>query len=237
MYQKKVIFKVVNGVWADGNSSDKFVYLTLMKNGEYAVDGTATLVAPTGMKANEGYEGGAWDVTPPATVSGTNTETYTYTFTKVVVPPADPENPDTPDVPGGEGEGEGSGSVDGGSHNILFGKTNGIGWYYVSKDGGQTWDTVFGNSTYEVEHGTEIIVKVGDLSSNSFTFYVNGEKHHPDENGQLVITVNGYMLIGAIGIDPDVDFEVPDVEESLNWLQKLIKAIKDFFNKIFGWMK
>ena len=236
MYQKKVIFKVVNGVWADGNSGDKFVYLTLMKNGEYAVDGTATLVAPTGMKANEGYEGGAWDVTPPATVSGTNTETYTYTFTKVVVPPADPENPDTPDVPGGEGEGEGegSGSVDGGSHNILFGKTNGIGWYYVSKDGGQTWDTVFGNSTYEVEHGAEIIVKVGDLSSNSFTFYVNGEKYHPDENGQLVITVNGYMLIGAIGIDPDVDFEVPDVEESLNWFQKLIKAIKDFFAKLFG---
>ena len=41
------------------------------------------------------------------------------------------------------------------------------------------------------------------------------------------------MLIGALGFD----FEVPDVEESLNWFQKIIKAIKDFFNKIFGWMK
>ena len=42
------------------------------------------------------------------------------------------------------------------------------------------------------------------------------------------------MLIGAIGIDPDIDFEVPDAEESPNWFQKIIKAIKDFFAKLFG---
>ena len=247
-YQKKVIFKVVNGTWADGTNADKFVYLDLMKDGKYAVDGTATLTAPTGMKANEGFEGGAWDVTPPSSVRGTNEEVYTYTFTEIVPEepenpgtpdnpdnPDNPVNPDTPDVPGGEGEGEGS--LNGGAHHILFGKTDGIGWYKVSQDGGQTWDTVFGNSTYEVKHGTEIIVRVGDLIGDSFVFYINGEKHRPDENGQLVITVNGYMLIGAIGIDPDVDFEVPDVEESLNWFQKIIKAIKDFFDKLFGWMK
>lgn len=152
--------------------------------------------------------------------------------------PDNPVNPDTPDVPGGEGEGEGegegSGSLGGGAHHILFGKTDGIGWYNVSKDGGQTWNIVFGNSTYEVEHGTEIIVKVGDIMGDTFTFYVNGEKYYPDENGQLVITVNGYMLIGAISVVPEIDFEVPDVEESLNWFQRIIKAIKDFFAKLFG---
>ena len=47
----------------------------------------------------------------------------------------------------------------------------------------------------------------------------------------------GGNVIGAIGIDPDIDFEVPDVEESLNWFQKIIKAIKDFFAWIGSWFK
>ena len=63
---------------------------------------------------------------------------------------------------------------------------------------------------------------------------VNGNAVKPDENNAIKLTVDGYMLIGAIGIDPDVDFEVPDVEESLNWFQRIIKAIKDFFAKLFG---
>ena len=341
-YQKKVIFKVVNGIWADGTTVNKVVYLELMKDGEYAVDGTASLVAPAGMVANEGYKNGSWNAEIPSTVSGTETLTFTYSFVRSTTPvepleevsyiveyykddvleeteifkgkigddvtatikdyegydynegkstisgtlvkitsdedvvvlkvyydksenigggdtptdpdtpvdpnPEDPTDPDTPvdpkpedptdpDVPGGEGEGNGNGSLNGDAQHILFGKTDGIGWYNVSKDGGQTWEIVFGNSTYEVEHGTEIIVKVGDLMGDNFVFYVNGEKHYPDENGQLVLTVNGYMLIGAISVVPEIDFEVPDVEESLNWFQKLIKAIKDFFDKLFGWMK
>ena len=331
-YQKKVIFKVVNGTWADGTTADKLVCLDLMKDGEYAADGTATLTAPSGMTANEGYKNGSWDAEIPATVSGTETLTFTYRFVRSTTPiepldsvkyivehykenadgtysiveedteilsgkigatvtasaniyegycfneakseatasgvlkaissesdiitlklyydidnagggdtpdnPDTPVDPDTPDVPGGEGEGEGGGgSIGGGKHHIVFGKTDGIGWYKVSQDGGQTWDTVFGNSTYEVKHGTEIIVKVGDIMGDTFTFYVNGEKYYPDENGQLVITVNGYMLIGALSVVPEIDFEVPDVEESLNWFQKIIKAIKDFFEMLFGWMK
>lgn len=327
-YQKKVIFKVVNGIWADGTTVDKVVYLELMKDGEYAVDGTASLVAPAGMVANEGYKNGSWNAEIPSTVSGTETLTFTYSFVRSTTPvepleevsyiveyykddvleeteifkgkigddvtatikdyegydynegkstisgtlvkitsdedvvvlkvyydksenigggdtptdpdtPVDPkpEDPTDPDVPGGEGEGEGNGSLNGGAHHILFGKTDGIGWYNVSKDGGKTWNIVFGNSTYEVEHGTEIIVKVGDLMGDNFVFYVNGEKHYPDENGQLVLTVNGYMLIGAISVVPEIDFEVPDVEESLNWFQKIIKAIKDFFAMIGSWFK
>lgn len=320
-YQKKVIFKVVNGTWSDGTATDKVVYVDLMKDGQYAVDGSASLTAPTGMKANEGFKNGSWDAEIPTVVSGTETLIFTYSYVRSTTPveplgevnyiveyykddvleeteifkgkigdevtavikdyegydyneeksatsgtlvkittdedvvvlkvyydktedigggdtptdpdtPVDPEEPTNPDVPGGEGDG--NGSVNGGAHHILFGKTDGIGWYNVSKDGGQTWNIVFGNSTYEVEHGTELIVKVGDLMGDNFVFYVNGEKYRPDENGQLVITVNGYILIGAISVVPEIDFEVPDVEESLNWFQKLIKAIKDFFNKLFG---
>ena len=152
--------------------------------------------------------------------------------------PDNPDNPDNPDTPDTPGEGGGNGNADAETkHYIVFGKTDGIGWYNVSKDGGQTFDIVFGNSHYEVEEGTELIIKVGDLMGDNFVFYVNGDKYQPDENGQLVVTVKGYMLIGALSVVPEIDFEVPDVEESLNWFQKIIKAIKDFFNKLFGWMK
>lgn len=234
-YQKKVIFKVVNGAWFDGTTEDIVQYLTLIKDGKFAADGSATLKAPAGMIPSVGYDLGAWDVIPPAEVSGTNEEVYTYTFTEYV--PEEPDTPDVPTNPDGEGSGNGNGSIGGSAQYILFGKTDGIGWYQVSKDGGKNWDIVFGNSTYEVKYGTEIIVKAGDVMGDSFTYYVNGNAIKPDENGNLVITINTYTLIGAIGIDPDVDFEVPDVEESLNWFQRIIKAIKDFFNKLFGWMK
>lgn len=119
-------------------------------------------------------------------------------------------------------------------HSIVFGKTNGIGWYKVSQDGGKTFETVFGNSVYEVKQGTEIIVSVGDVSGNAFTYYVNGNAVAGNEDGNLVITVTEYMLIGALGFDPETPSEVPDVKESVSWFQKLIQAIKDFFAMIFG---
>lgn len=145
--------------------------------------------------------------------------------------PDTPEIPDTPvepDVPGGNG---GNGEVSGNrKHNVVFGKTNSIGWYNVSFDGGETYQMVFGNSTLEVVQGTEMIIKAGDLVGGSFTFYINGNAVKPDENGCVKVIVDGYMLIGALSID----VEIPDVEESLNWFQKIIKAIKDFFAWLFG---
>ncbi len=232
-YQKKIIFRVVNGTWNGADDEDIIRYATLKKDGIYSIDGTAALTAPSDMTANDGYENGAWDIIPPSSVSGTDTEVYTYIFVKkeATDTPDEPVTPDTPDEPVNPDEPGSSGSVNGETkHYILFGKTDGIGWYKVSKDGGKTFDTVFGNSTYEVEQGTEIIVRVGDLTGDAFTFYVNGQAVEPDDEGNLVLTVNGYMLIGALGYK----VQVPDAEESLNWFQKLIKAIKDFFAKLFG---
>ena len=68
-YQKKVIFKVVNGTWSDGKTSDIVTYVTLLKDGKWDKDGTASITAPTGMKANDGFKNGSWDMLPPATVS------------------------------------------------------------------------------------------------------------------------------------------------------------------------
>lgn len=74
-----ITFKVANGTWEDRSTADKIVTLTLR-------DGKGTLApgdVPTGMKANAGYEGGAWDKTPNVDPDGiTSNMTYIYTFTK-----------------------------------------------------------------------------------------------------------------------------------------------------------
>ncbi len=119
-------------------------------------------------------------------------------------------------------------------HYIVFGKTEKIGWYSVSLDGGETFRTVFGNSNLEVAEGTELIIKANDVFGDPFTFYINGKAVTPDENGYVRVTVDGYMLIGALGI-PDI--EIPDAEESLNLFQQIIKALKDFFAWIASWFK
>ena len=142
-----------------------------------------------------------------------------FTFTPdIEITPVEPDEPEA-DIPESIRK-----------HYIVFGKTEKIGWYSVSLDGGESFMPVFGNSNLEVPEGTEMIIKANDVFGDPFTFYVNGAAVTPDENGYIRITVDGFMLIGALGI-PVV---APDVEESLNWFQRLIKAIKDFFARLFG---
>ena len=82
-----VTFKVVNGTWKNDATADIKKTITLK-------DGKGTLVAtdvPDLMKANAGYEGGAWDKTPNTEIDGiTGDVTYTYTFTKKEQPPIPP---------------------------------------------------------------------------------------------------------------------------------------------------
>ena len=67
-----VTYKVVNGTWTDGTKAD----LT-----ENVTSGAKPSKIPTGMKASEGYTGGAWDV-DPAEKDITEAATFTYTFTE-----------------------------------------------------------------------------------------------------------------------------------------------------------
>ena len=79
----KVTFNVENGKWADESTNSKTVLVPLS-----VIGSKGTLKSndvPTGMKANTGYEGGAWDVTPDTSTDGiTGDVTYTYAFTKRV---------------------------------------------------------------------------------------------------------------------------------------------------------
>ena len=118
-------------------------------------------------------------------------------------------------------------------HFVVFGKTEKIGWYSVSLDGGKTFFTQFGNDHLEVEKGTVMLVRANDIFGDPFTFYINGKSYTPDENGYVSIVVDQYLLIGALGIP----VTAPDAEESLNFFEKIIKAFKDFFAKIAAFFK
>ncbi len=118
-------------------------------------------------------------------------------------------------------------------HHICFGKTDGIGWYEVSINGGDFFPQG-PNSTLEVEEGDVLVIRVQDMwIDDEFDFYVNGLKVPMEAANTITVVVDGYMLIGALSMD----IEVPDVEESISLIEKIIIAIKKFFDMIVSWFK
>ena len=119
------------------------------------------------------------------------------------------------------------------THHVCFGKTDGIGWYEVSVNGGDFFPQG-PNSTLEVQEGSILVVRVQDMwIDDEFDFYVNGSKVPMDPANTITVVVDGYMLIGALSMD----VEVPDVDESLTIFQRIIRAIKEFFAWIGSWFK
>ena len=115
------------------------------------------------------------------------------------------------------------------THYVCFGKTDGIGWYEVSVNGGDFFPQG-PNSTLEVPDGAVLVVRVQDMwIDDEFDFYVNGSKVSLDPANTITVVVDGYMLIGALSMD----VEVPDVEESLSLLDK----IKNFFVDVINWFR
>ena len=109
-------------------------------------------------------------------------------------------------------------------HHVCFGKTDGIGWYEVSVNGGDFFPQG-PNSTLEVMEGSILVVRVQDMwIDDEFDFYVNGKKVPMDPANTITVVVDGYMLIGALSMD----VEVPDVKESLNIFEWIEKAFEEF---------
>ena len=85
-----LVFRVVNGTWADGSHGDKTVVVLLE-------DGKGTLSnadVPTGMKPNQNYTNGHWDQTPDTTVGSiSGNHTYTYLYEIAASVPSTPQNP------------------------------------------------------------------------------------------------------------------------------------------------
>ena len=93
IYQKKVIFSVVNGSWVDNTRTDIIKYAVLRdSDGNYDENGSMDMELPAGMKADSGYLLGRWEssdltgVLPKdggntATVSSNKPEEVTFTYT------------------------------------------------------------------------------------------------------------------------------------------------------------
>ena len=114
-------------------------------------------------------------------------------------------------------------------HYICFGKTDGIGWYEVSVNGGDFFPQG-PNSTLEVDEGAVLVIRIQDMwIDDEFDFYVNGKRIECEEANTITVVVDGYMLIGALSMD----MQVPDVEESLSLLEKIIQL----FNSFINWLK
>lgn len=108
---------------------------------------------------------------------------------------------------------------------MCFGKTDGIGWYEVSVNGGDFFPQG-PNSTLQVTEGSVLVVRVQDMwIDDEFDFYVNGVKVPMDPANTITVVVDGYMLIGALSMD----VEVPDVKESFNLFEIIANAFREFF--------
>ena len=73
-----VTFKVVNGSWNDGTTTDKTVTLTGYEGDTLKL--TADQIPTVGTKPNNTYKAGSWDVTPSTDTEITGATTYTYTY-------------------------------------------------------------------------------------------------------------------------------------------------------------
>lgn len=73
-----VVFKVVNGSWDDGNTSDKSVTLSGMEGDTLKL--SSGQIPAVGTKPNDGYKAGSWDVTPSTDTAISSNVTYTYTY-------------------------------------------------------------------------------------------------------------------------------------------------------------
>ena len=73
-----VVFKVVNGSWDDGSTSDKSVTLSGVEGDTLKL--SSGQIPAVGTKPNDGYKAGSWDVTPSTDTAISSNVTYTYTY-------------------------------------------------------------------------------------------------------------------------------------------------------------
>ena len=75
-----VTFKVVNGSWNDGTSTDKTVTLTGYEGDMLKL--TSDQIPAVGSKPNDTFKAGSWDVTPSTETAITGATAYTYTYSQ-----------------------------------------------------------------------------------------------------------------------------------------------------------
>ncbi len=205
-----VTYKVVGGTWPDGTTADKTETVQI---------GSKPASIPTGMKASEGYTGGAWDV-DPSTAIITKTTTFTYTFTaKQAATITRAPTAETLTYSGSAQKLVTAGTADGGEMQYALGNdattapTTGYttsiptatnaGTYYV-------WYMVKGADNYSDVAGkcikvtiashklTKVAAKEPDGKNNGNTAYwycSDCKKYFSDKNGKKEIKKNSWVIL------------------------------------------
>ena len=147
-----VVFKVVNGSWDDGNTSDKSVTLSGVEGDTLRL--SSGQIPAVGTKPNDGYKAGSWDVTPSTDTAISSNVTYTYTY--VADSSGGSSDSGSGDSSGGSSD-SGSGSSSSGSTDSGSGSSSG-----GSSDSGSSdsSDETSGGSSDNTNTNTDTSAKV-----------------------------------------------------------------------------
>ena len=175
-----VTFKVVNGAWNDGTTSDKTVTLSKYESEDLALVLKPDDIPAAGSKPGNGYKAGSWDPTPDEEIVITENKTYTYTYEKEAAPTPDPEDK----VSGtllSKMTAKGKNSL-----VLTWNKINGAEGYdiffgHCGKDAPETVITIEGNKTFKW-------TKKGLKPNNAFRAVV---KAYVTENGKKTYVSTG----------------------------------------------
>ena len=146
-----VVFKVVNGSWDDGNTSDKSVTLSGMEGDTLRL--SSGQIPAVGTKPNDGYKAGSWDVTPSTDTVISSNKTYTYTY--VADSSGGSSDSGSGDSSGGSSD-SGSGSSSSGSTDSGSGSSSSSG----SSDSGNTSGGTSSGSSDNTNTNTDTSAKV-----------------------------------------------------------------------------
>lgn len=145
-----VVFKVVNGSWDDGNTSDKSVTLSGVEGDTLKL--SSGQIPAVGTKPNDGYKAGSWDVTPSIDTAISSNVTYTYTY--VADSSGGSSDSGSGDSSGGSSD-SGSGSSSSGSTDSGSGSSSG-----GSSDSGNTSGGTSSDSSDNTNTNTDTSAKV-----------------------------------------------------------------------------
>ena len=114
-------------------------------------------------------------------------------------------------------------------YDITFEKPEGVEYFQVSTDGGESYIPVHGG-TFRYVKDTKIIVKAYG-NAISYIFQVDGKDVESEYDNRLDLTVDKNKTVSVKVID------APSGEETVSFFEKIAQWFRDLFDKLFGWLK
>ncbi len=114
-------------------------------------------------------------------------------------------------------------------YDITFVKPEGVEYFQVSSDGGESYIPVHGG-TFRYVKDTKLIVKTYG-NAIAYVFQVDGRDVESQYDNRLDLTVDKNKTVTVRVIN------APTGEETVSFFERIIQWFRDLFDKLFGWMK